>query len=121
MNQTMERIKVVMSAAVTYLTTAAVILGIFNEELGSITQLPDWVGQVLAGAISVIGVAVVIIRRVEPVIPTRRGILEPPHEFDRAKDRGAVDIATVEVAVAVAVAVAATVFAAAVLASWIAL
>lgn len=117
MEQAMERIKVVMSAAVTYLTTAAVILGIFNEELGSITQLPDWVGQVLAGAISVIGVAVVIIRRVEPVIPTRRGILEPSYD----KDRGAVDIATVEVALAVAVFVVAAIFTAAVLASWIVL
>lgn len=83
----MDRIKVILKSAVTYLVLAATVLGIFNEELANVTYLPDWVGQVLTAVISVIGVAILIIRRVEPVIPARRGIIEPA-------DRGQSTIAT---------------------------
>ena len=109
----MERIKVVLSAAVTYLTLAAVILGIFSEEIGKVFQLPDAVGQAIAAVASTIGVAIAIIRRVEPVIPRRRGLLEPPLPND-IRDRGESTLMTIVIVLAI-------VFLVAVLLGWIAL
>ena len=111
----MERIRVVLTAAVTYLTLAAVVLGIFSEEIGNVFQLPDAVGQVIAAVASTIAVAIAIIRRVEPVIPSRRGLVEPPLP-NGVRDRGCVTIESVEKVAAIVVVSAAVVFVAAVLA-----
>lgn len=78
----MDRIKVVLGAAVTYLTLAAVILGIFVDELGKVGGIPQWVTTGLAAAVSALAVAIIIIRRVEPVIPSRRGLIEPKPPLD---------------------------------------
>lgn len=72
------RIRVVLTAAPTYLTALAVILTIFADEItellpeGPAGQLSDWV-VIVTGWLTA---AVNIIRRVTPVIPDERGLLE---------------------------------------------
>jgi hypothetical protein len=68
------RLKVISTAAVTYLTMIAVVLTIVVDELADTIDMPAVVA-VIAKIISGIGVAVAIIRRVTPVIVSERGIL----------------------------------------------
>lgn len=108
----MERIRVVLSAAVTYLTVAAVVIGIFAEEIGNVFNLPDSVSNIVVGVLGAIGVAIAIIRRVTPVLPSQRGILPPPAPV---RDRGSATLEVTEWVAAAVVVAAAIVFAVAVL------
>lgn len=80
MTELFERAKVVLKAAVTYLTLALAVVSIVVAELAE--ALPDqtealvsWGGRIIVW----LTVAVTIIRRVTPVIPSDRGLLtEPP-------------------------------------------
>lgn len=76
----LKRIKVVLQALPTYIVAASAVVTIFAEEIVSV--LPSALqGDVTEAAVYVVAVltaAVNIIRRVEPVIPERIGLLEPP-------------------------------------------
>lgn len=67
----MERVRVVLSAAVTWLVFAATVVTIVLQEVDvpAVTRFGGY-------ALTVIGVAVAIIRRVTPVLPSERGVLE---------------------------------------------
>lgn len=74
------RIKVIITAAPTYLTMAAVVVGILADELSK--TVPDgWqdnVVQIGGAIVAVLGAAIAIIRRVTPVLESQRGILPQP-------------------------------------------
>lgn len=79
MGKIIERVKVILRAAPTYLVAVSTVITIANEEI--VDLLPDaWQGGA-ANAVVVLlawlGAAVSIIRRVEPVLPAERGILPP--------------------------------------------
>lgn len=73
-------VKVILRAAPTYLVAIGAVLTILVDELTGYAAVPavEWVLRVLGILATIVGVAVSIIRRVEPVIPERRGVLEPP-------------------------------------------
>lgn len=76
MTETIARIKVVLSAAVTWITLAIAVLTIFSEEIAAL--LPEGSEDISAFILKVVawlGGAVTIIRRVSPVLPSERGIL----------------------------------------------
>ena len=73
------RIRVVLSAAVTWLVTAAAVVTILVAELGSVAGVPPAVVHALGTALVVITVATTIIRRVTVVLPEARGILPTGH------------------------------------------
>lgn len=75
---TLDRIRTILGAAVTWLVTAAAILTILIGELGSIAGVPAEVVQLLGTALVIVTAAITIIRRVTPVLPTARGLLPPP-------------------------------------------
>lgn len=72
-----QRVKVILGAAVTWLTAAGLILTIFAEEIASVApagaaeDVTVWLVRIVAW----IGAAVTIIRRVTPVLPEERGVL----------------------------------------------
>jgi hypothetical protein len=79
----MERIKVILGSAVTYITIVQAILVILAEEIAKLFAEGDAqnvinviirVGAVLAAAVS-------IIRRVTPVLPSQRGLLPQTPPF----------------------------------------
>lgn len=74
------RVKVILRAAPTYLVALGAILTILVDELTPYADVPavEWVLRVLGVLVVVAGVAVSIVRRVEPVVPERRGVLPPP-------------------------------------------
>lgn len=78
MNDFIERAKVITSAAVTWLTFTALVLTVAADEIGQLA--PDGTGQdvttFLIRVAAWLGAAVSIIRRVTPVAPDERGILE---------------------------------------------
>jgi len=80
MTKVLDRARVVLSAGVTWMVLAATVLTFavdaIGEEAGD-TAAGQWLVMVLGGAITVLGVAVAIIRRVTPVLPAERGILPP--------------------------------------------
>lgn len=67
-DKTLARLKVILTAAVTYLVLAATVLTIVSE---SLPAAPGTIAKVLAW----LGTAVLIIRRVTPVLPDERGVL----------------------------------------------
>ena len=67
-----ERIQVIATAAVTYITLAGVLLQSVADELGD--HFPSIVEPV-GRALIAIGVAVAIIRRVSPVYADERGVV----------------------------------------------
>lgn len=70
------KVVVVLRAAPTWLTAAAVVLTTSAEEIGGL--LPDGgeaLGQLVVRVVAWIGAAIVIIRRVTPVAPDERGLL----------------------------------------------
>lgn len=82
MTEFLAKVRVVASAAVTWLVIAeGVLLAVVAEV---VPQLPEpWgsrVGTFVASALAVLATAIVIIRRVTPVEPEERGILpqSPP-------------------------------------------
>jgi hypothetical protein len=79
MSQIIDRVKVVLTALVTYLTAAAVIVSAAAPEI--VKVLPDdWRGGFSEGVVRVLAAivaAVAIIRRVTPVDAAERGLLPP--------------------------------------------
>jgi len=82
--ETIARIKVLLTAAVTWLIVASTIVTIMSEEIAAV--LPDGaattVGAVALKIVSIIGAAVAIIRRVTPVLPEERGLLPKAPEVE---------------------------------------
>ena len=75
----MQRLKVILNAAVTWLVAAGLIIGIILQELDPFDDtVPTLVFRILAAAGTTVGVAATIIRRVTPVLPDDRGILPAP-------------------------------------------
>lgn len=77
MSKFIERVKVVLTAAPTYLVAIAGFLTAVREE--AIDQLPEaWqvpAASAITQALVIIGTAVLIIRQVTPVPPEQRGVL----------------------------------------------
>lgn len=75
MTKTIERLRVILTAAVTWLVAIAAVLtivaGELATELGDAAPVVTWIARVVVW----IGVAVAIIRQVTPVLPAARGIL----------------------------------------------
>lgn len=69
-----DRARVILTAAVTYLVLAAVIVAILIDELGAVAGIPPVVVKVLGGILTACTVAITIIRRVTPVLPAARSI-----------------------------------------------
>lgn len=72
----LERIRVLLTAAPTYLTAAAVVVAAVAEEIGEAFPGVDgtvagWAAPVLAGIAAIIA----IVRRVSPVVAAERGLL----------------------------------------------
>jgi hypothetical protein len=71
------KVRVVLTAAPTWITAAATLVTIFSEEIGGL--LPAGAAESLASAGAIVlawlGAAINIIRRVTPVLPEERGIL----------------------------------------------
>ena len=78
MHNLIDRTLVVLKAAPTYLTALALVAGVLITNLPDLPfDLPEVVGQVLAGAAVTVAVAVAIIRGVTPVLEDARGLLPP--------------------------------------------
>lgn len=68
---------VILKAAPTYLTGAAVVLTVFHEEIaGLLPESQETLGSYVTLVVAWLGAATQIIRRVTPVAPAERGILE---------------------------------------------
>lgn len=76
-NKILARVKVVVTAAPTYLVGAAAVVTAFSEEIAKI--LPAGAGEAVARValvvLSAIAAAIAIIRRVTPVLAIQRGLL----------------------------------------------
>lgn len=73
------RLRVILTAAVTWLLVAQATLVGFADQLGPFIPTPwaDRVNAALISALAVIAAIITIIRRVTPVLPSERGILPP--------------------------------------------
>lgn len=84
------RVKVVLTAAPTYLTAASAAVIIAREEI--VELLPEaWQGnavQVTVTALAWLTAAITIIRRVTPVLPDDRGLLAKPLEGEHVLVEG---------------------------------
>lgn len=81
MEKLIARVRVVITALPTYLVAIAFVVGVVRDEVAK--ALPDhpvteWLTWAAGIVLGVLGVAVVIIRRVTPVIAAQRGLLPPP-------------------------------------------
>lgn len=75
----MKRIKVVLKALPTYLVAASTIVTFASEEIVDLLPV-SWQSDFTQAVVVIVGAlsaAITIIRRVEPVIPERVGLLEP--------------------------------------------
>lgn len=82
MSKIIARVRVVLSAAVTWLTLAVTVLGIVAVQLEPFTDDPT-IARVLgfiAAVLVAIRVIVAIISRVTEVLPAARGLLPPDDE-----------------------------------------
>lgn len=70
-----ERAKVVLGELNTYLVAAVAVLTVLAGELDKIAGVPSVVVKTVATAISVLGGAVLIIRRVTPVAKDQQGLI----------------------------------------------
>lgn len=88
-----EKVRVVLSTTVTYLTALGVIIGIIVHELSQVWADADWViwlARVGGTVATICLVAVAIIVRVQPVLPWERGVLpQDPAEIAAAEMRHA--------------------------------
>lgn len=88
LRNTWRRVVVVAKAAPTWLVAASTAVTIASEEL--VKLLPDhWDEQVVRWATvatGALGAAVILIRRLTPVLPDERGILPPPAEHGRHEE-----------------------------------
>lgn len=82
MSKIVAKVKVVLSAAVTWITVAFGVVVIVSDE--AVKVLPAGAAETVAGVavrvVAVLGAAVAIIRRVTPVLPDERGLLPVPVE-----------------------------------------
>jgi len=72
------RLRVILTAAVTYFVAAAAIASVAAGELGAVAGIPTWVMHALGVVVAVSTGAIGIIRRVTPALPETRGLLPPP-------------------------------------------
>lgn len=71
-----KRVRVLLTAAPTYLAGAAVVVSAFNDEIGSaFPGVADEVAAIAAPALAGIAAAIAIVRRVTPVAVQERGLL----------------------------------------------
>lgn len=70
-----ERAKVVLTALNTYLVASVAVLTVIAGQLDKIAGVPPVVVQTVATAISVLGGAILIIRRVTPVAKDEQGLI----------------------------------------------
>lgn len=84
MNRIIERLRVLLSAAPTYLAVAGVIVAVVSQEVGKLlpSGWQDNAFQVSGWLTGAIGAATAIVRRVTPVLPHQRGLLTPPDKTD---------------------------------------
>jgi hypothetical protein len=87
-----QRIRTVLTAAVTWLVVLSTVLTIVMAELDEFAGIPPGVIRGIGTALAVVGVVLAIIRRVTPVLPDARGLapveLDQPltqHEADRIR------------------------------------
>lgn len=69
------RVRVVLRAAPTYIVLAGGTLAIVADELAKVVGADSPVVVLILRAVSLLGAAVAIIRRVTPTLPDARGIL----------------------------------------------
>lgn len=71
------QLKVILTSVVTYATLAATILGILSTEFAAsqFSGLLEPVVAALGVAVSVLLLAITVIRQVTPVLPSERGLL----------------------------------------------
>jgi hypothetical protein len=75
-----ERVRVVLTAAVTWLIAFGAVVAVVADELAPFRTVP-YVGaalNVLAAVAVVVAVIVRVIQRSTPVLPAARGVLPPP-------------------------------------------
>lgn len=73
------RLRVILTAAVTWLLVAQAALVAFADQIGPLLPTPwaDRINAFIISAVAVIVAVIAIIRRVTPVLPEERGILPP--------------------------------------------
>ena len=80
------RLRVILSAAPTYILLVAFIVRAILEEVAQGAGLPSWVAAGGAALLAGLGALVAIIRRVTEVLPSARGMLpHPPQQTPPAK------------------------------------
>lgn len=79
MSRTIAKIRVVLSAAVTWITVASGVVVIVADEAAKVlpSGAAEDVAAVAVRVVAVLGAAVAIIRRVTPVLPDQRGLIPP--------------------------------------------
>lgn len=78
MSKLLARIRVVLTAAPTYLVAASTVVTVLREEIvAAFPGTAEEIGAVAVPVLATLSAAVAIIRRVTPVIPEERGILKP--------------------------------------------
>lgn len=79
MSAFLARVRVVLTAAVTWLTAIAAVVPFIADDIAA--QLPEGAAEQVTKyallAVAWLGAAVSIIRRVTPVLPQERGVLPP--------------------------------------------
>lgn len=77
MSDFIAKVRVVLTAAPTWITLAATLVTIFSEEIGGLLPAgaAETVGTATAVVLAWLGAAVNIIRRVTPVLPGEEGVL----------------------------------------------
>ena len=76
MNDFLARVRVLLTAAPTYISTATALVVIFRDEIGR--MFPGASDEIAAWSVTVLAVlagAANIVRRVAPVLPAERGLL----------------------------------------------
>lgn len=74
----MERIRVVLSAAVTWLIFAAFVISAILEQVATFAGIPPQIATALSLILAAIAAAVAVIRRVTEVLPAARGLIAKP-------------------------------------------
>lgn len=78
MHAIIERVRIILTAAVVWLTVLGLVLGIVAEELAVMIGVESPVVAFLLRVVAMVGVGVSILTRVTPVLPGARGVLPPP-------------------------------------------
>lgn len=78
MHAVIERVRIILTAAVVWLTVLGLVLGIVADELAEAIGVESPVVGFLLRVVAMVGVGISILVRVTPVLPGARGILPPP-------------------------------------------